>query len=647
MTAQNPDIRRAQLAWGASVAAEWAHFVALGVFAYDHGGSTAVGVAGLMRLLPAAVIAPFAASLGDRFRRERFLLGIVLVGAAALVVSAVGAALDDRVIVFAAASVVGISSTLFRPALVSLLPSLARTAGELIAANGATSTIESLGTLLGPLAAGVLVTFADVRGGVRGRARPCCWCPPPCSRACPCPGASPPPRRDSRVDVLQGFKAIRDVPRARLLVGLIASQTFVRGCLNVLIVVATYQLLHAGATEVGYLTAAIGAGGLIGALGAVSLRGDRLAPPFAWALVFWGIPIMLMAPLPYAAAMIGLLAVLGAANSVVDISGFTLLQRTVPDDVLTRVLGVTWGLAMGATAIGSFVAPVVIGLIGLQPSFLAVGAILPVLVLVTHRRLLEIDADVAPASQIGLIERVTLFTPLSLVAKERIASHLVEVDVAAGEVVIRTGEMGDRFYIVGDGELTIDAGSQSIDVGPGDYFGEIALLQDVPRTATVSATTDARLYALERDDFLAIVTGNAVVRTEAAAVATQRVEDNAAAAERERSAGVDQRPSSRNARTIGLTRSGRVSGAMWPPAGMSWNVQPGHACARISAIARIGRRVAGSVMTSVRQSSAARSSTVVCSSMAASHSWKFGGRSSANRARRLSGIVLQDPSPSQ
>ncbi len=453
--ARNVDIRRAELAWGASVSAEWAHFVALGVFAYGHGGSAAVGVAGLMRLLPAAAIAPFASSLGDRFRRERFLLVLALLGAAALVLSAVGAQMGDRIIVFAAASVVGICSTLFRPALISLLPTLARAARELIAANGATSTIESLGTLIGPLAAGVLVAFVNVgvvfavgaaalltaaallaRVSAQGRA--------------PATGAG--------TGVWEGFRAIGDVPRARLLVGLIAAQTFVRGCLNVLIVVTAYQVLDAGATEVGYLTAAIGAGGLVGALGAISLRGERLVPPFAWALVFWGLPIMLIAPLPYRVPVIVLLAVIGAANSVVDVSGFTLLQRTVPDAVLTRVLGVTWGLAMGAAAIGSFVAPAVLSLIGLRPAFLVVGAILPALVLISHRKLLEMDLEVAPASQLGLVEDVALFAPLSLVAKERIASHLVQVDVAAGDVVIRAGDSGDRFYVVDRGRLTIDVG---------------------------------------------------------------------------------------------------------------------------------------------------------------------------------------------
>ena len=523
VAARNADILRAQLAWGALISAEWAHFVALGVFAYDHGGPAAVGVAGLLRLLPAAAIAPFASSLGDRFRRERFLFALALVGAAGLGVSATGALMDERVVVFVAGSVVGVCSTLFRPALVALLPSLARTARELIAANGATSTIESLGTLVGPLAAGVLVAFADVEVVFMAAAAALLLAALALFRIA-VEGRVATSASGARAEVWHGFKAIGEVPGARLLVGLIASQTFVRGCLNVLIVVTAYQVLDRGATEVGYLTAAIGAGGLLGAVGAISLRGDRLAPPFAWAIVFWGLPIMLIAPLSHAVPIIVLLAVVGAANSVVDVSGFTLLQRTVPDEVLTRVLGVTWGLAMGTAAIGSFIAPAVLDLIGLRPAFLVVGAILPVLILVTHRRLLEIDTEVAPAPQLGLIEDVSLFAPLSLVTKERIASHLVEVDVAAGDVVIRVGDVGDRFYIVGAGELTIDAGTRVVRAGPGDFFGEIALLRDMPRTATVQATTDARVYALDREHFLVAVTGHEQAHIDAHAVAATRLE---------------------------------------------------------------------------------------------------------------------------
>src|SRR5918995_4130928 len=161
---RNTNVRRAELAWGAAIAAEWAHFVALGVFAYEEGGTAAVGIAGLVRLLPAGALAPFAASLGDRFRRERFLLAMALIGAAALAASAAAAFAGSEALVFALAAVVGLSATLTLPALQALLPSLARTPEELIAANGATSTLESLGTLAGPVVAGGLVPLSPVRG---------------------------------------------------------------------------------------------------------------------------------------------------------------------------------------------------------------------------------------------------------------------------------------------------------------------------------------------------------------------------------------------------------------------------------------------------------------------------------------------------
>ena len=305
-----------------------------------------------------------------------------------------------------------------------------------------------------------------------------------------------------------GFEAIALAPRPRLLVGLGVAQCFVRGCLNVLIVVAVFDVLHGSAAEVGYLTAAIGVGGLVGALGAMTLGGRRLAVSFGLALVFWGLPITLIAPRPYFAAAVFLLAVLGAANSVEDVALFTLLQRSVPDDILTRVLGVFWGLAMGAVAIGSIAAPVVVRAVGPRPAFVVVGSILPLLTLATYRRLVEIDGTVAPTPELELIDRVPMFAPLSLAMKERVAATLVPVAVSAGELVIRAGDAGDRFYIVSAGELEIDAGGVHTAAHDGDYFGEIALLRDVPRTATVKATVDSQLYALQREAFLAAVTGH-------------------------------------------------------------------------------------------------------------------------------------------
>jgi MFS family permease len=523
---RNENVRRVELAWGAAIAAEWAHFVALGVFAYQEGGTSAVGIAGLVRLLPAAVVAPFAASLGDRFRRERFLLAMTVIGAIALAGSAAAAYAGDRTVVFVFASVVGLSVTLIRPALQALLPSLARTPEELIASNGATSTVESIGTLVGPLLAGVLVSVADVGlvfalGGVVLLA-----------------GAALLARVkvESRIEltaeadrvsvgrmIAAGFQTVGRTPRARLVVGLIVAQTFVRGCLNVLIVVAAFRILDGSAADVGYLTAAIGIGGLVGAIGAMTLGGRRLAVPFGLSLVFWGIPIILIAPQPYFAAAILLLAIVGAANSVEDVAVFTLLQRIIPNEMLSRVLGLVWGLAMGGVAIGSIAAPALVRAIGPRPAFVLVGSILPLLTLLTYRRLVEIDKRVAPAAELGLIDRVPMFAPLSIATKERVASSLVPIKVSAGELVIRAGEEGDRFYIVGDGELDIDADGRHTTVHEADYFGEIALLRNVPRTATVKAAVDSQLYALQREDFLAAVTGHSAAHAAGEAVAEARL----------------------------------------------------------------------------------------------------------------------------
>ena len=524
--ARNENIRRVELAWGAAIGAEWGHFVALGVYAYEQGGASAVGVAGLVRLLPAAAVAPFAASLGDRFRRERLLLAMTLLGSLALAGSAAAAFAGERVLVFALAALVGLSSTLIRPALQALLPSLARTPEELIASNGATSTIESIGTLVGPLMAGMLVAVGStgivfvagsaaflVAAGLLARVTVEGRIMFTASAA----GASP--RRMASA----GFRAVKNEPNARLVVALVTAQAFVRGCLNVLIVVAVFRVLGGNGADVGYLTAAIGVGGLLGAIGAMTLEGRRLAVPFGLALVFWGLPIALMAPRPYFAVAVALLAIVGAANSVEDVAVFTLLQRIVPDELLTRVLGLLWGLAMGAVAVGSIAAPVVVAAVGPRLALIVVGSILPVLTVAAYRRLVEIDKTIVPAPELELLEEVPMFVPLSIAAKERLAASLVRVFVPVGEQVIRSGDPGDRFYIVDEGELEIDADGLHSTARRADYFGEIALLRDVPRTASVVAAVDSHLFALQRDDFLAAVTGHSVAHATGQAVVEARL----------------------------------------------------------------------------------------------------------------------------
>jgi MFS family permease len=523
---RNENLRRVELAWGAAISAEWAHFVAFGIFAYDEGGAVGVGIAGVVRMLPAALAAPFAASLGDRFRRERFLLANALVGCAALAASAVAFLAGSVVLVFVFAAVVGLASTLVRPALQALLPSLARTPEELIASNGATSTLEGLGTLVGPLVAGVLVSLMDVgiafavgalaflvaavllgRVTVEGRIR-----------------VSVAAGESTVRLLLGGFRAVARKPKPRLVIGLVLAQAFVRGCLNVLIVVAAFRVLDGGAGAVGYMTAAIGVGGLVGAIGAVTLGSRRLAGTFGIALVFWGLPIVLFAPWPELAAALVLLSVVGAANSVEDVALFTLIQRIVPDELLTRVLGLLWGLAMGGVALGSLAAPALVSTIGPRAAFVAVGAILPLLTLLTWRRLVEIDRSVAaPTAELAVIQGEPMFAPLPLAAKEHMAAALVPVAVAAGEAVITAGDPGDRFYIVDEGEFEVVGEGLHTWAHKGDHFGEIALLRDVARTATVKAVVDSKVFALERDDFLAAVTGHPGVRAAGEAVVEERL----------------------------------------------------------------------------------------------------------------------------
>lgn len=297
------------------------------------------------------------------------------------------------------------------------------------------------------------------------------------------------------------------------------AQTFIRGCLNVLIVVAAFRVLRDGAGSVGYMTAAIGVGGLAGALRAMTLRGHRLASPFALSLVSWGLPIALIAPDPKLIFALALLAVVGFANSIEDVAGFTLLQRSIPDEALNSVLGVFWGLAMGAVALGSLAAPSLVSAVGPRLAFLFVGLLLPLVTFAAYRSIAKLDLMAASDQPLAMIESVAMFTPLSLAAKERLAAKLIPISVDAGACITRVGEVGDRFYIVNSGELNVDVDAHSKLIHAGDFFGEVALVRDIPRTATVTASTNSELYGLQRADFLADVTGHRATQRLANAVA--------------------------------------------------------------------------------------------------------------------------------
>jgi MFS family permease len=526
---RNKRLRRVELAYASSVASETAYLVALGVFAYQAGGALAVGIVGLVRMLPAALATPFAALLGDRYSRERVLLFIALGSAVALASSALVFWLGPvEALIYALAAFHAAVSTLLRPALAALVPSLATTPQELVAANGVSMALESVGMLVGPVVGGVLVAVASpgvafafgaaayllamlLLAQVRVEERLL--------------ASSQPDARRTREALVAGLRVVATEPNPRLMVALVGAQTAVRGALNVLIVVVTFRLLEVDSAWVGYLTAALGAGGLLGAVVSPALTGRRLAVPFGVGLILWGLPIALIAAWPEPAVALTLLAAVGFGNSIEDVSLYTILQRMVRDDLLTRVFGVVFGFAVVGLGVGSIVAPALVALFGVRGALVATGLFLVAATLLAWRRLVAIDAvAVPPTRQLSLLSAVPLFEPLSVAAKEHLASRLETRSVPAGTTIVAEGEPGDYFYVIVDGhaDVTVE-GAHVRSQGPGDHFGEIALLRDVPRTATVTARDEMELGTIRRDDFLAVVTGHPAVRAAGEEVVRERL----------------------------------------------------------------------------------------------------------------------------
>jgi predicted MFS family arabinose efflux permease len=466
--------------------------------------------------------------LGDRFSRVRVMVVSDVLRALAMVAAALAVFGDAPAgVVYALAGVVSVVSMAFRPAQAALIPSLATTPSELTAANVASTTIESIGSFAGPALGGLLLAATDAGTVFAATAGAFVWSAAlvlgvESSRA---------EREDTEVsgilsEALAGFRAILGESRLRLVVALYAAQTLVAGALNVLIVVMALDLLDLGNSGPGFLNAAVGVGGLFGAVLALALVGrQRLAGDFGLGLLLWAVPIALIGVWPHEAPALVLLAVVGIGNTLVDVAALTLLQRAAPDEVLARVFGVIESLLVGAIGLGAILAPVLVSAFGADGALIATGAFLAVLAVASWPRLARIDAEVAvPGRELALLTNLPLFAPLPAATVEHLARSLQPVRVVAGEQIVREGEPGDRFYIVASGEVEVAADGKPLrTLGPGEHFGEIALLRAVPRTATVVARQDGELLTLDRDEFVAAVTGHPESREAADAVIGARL----------------------------------------------------------------------------------------------------------------------------
>jgi MFS family permease len=512
-TVRNSNLRRAQLSFGATWTSEWAFTVALAVVAFRDGGATAVGVVTFARMAPAVFLSPLGTALADRFARDRVLVWSCVIRAVAIAAAAVVLAVGgSAVVVYALVAIATAAFTVFRPAHTALLPALCMTPLELTSANVVRGLIDSLGTLLGPLVAALLLALASptmvfvstaaLALGSGALLLGLSYEAAPRPKPLPLPRIVP--------ETVDGFRALVRYRDAGLLIGLALAQTVTRGFLTVFVVVVAIDLLEMGEPGVGLLTAAVGAGAVASSLGAVMfVRGARLAVLEGLGVVLWGLALTLSGALPYEPVVVALMCVIGIGNALVDIGLHTLPARLVPDELLARVFGAKESLTAAAVAVGSFVTPFAIALLGIRGALVVLGLFAPALVVLAWARLRAIDGSIAHRdAEVKVLNRVGMLRALPMAAVDDLARRVEHADFAAGHVVVRQGERGDRFYVIADGEAdVIRDGRQVGTLESGEGFGEIALLRDVPQTATVSARTPLRLFTLRLSDLLCVRPG--------------------------------------------------------------------------------------------------------------------------------------------
>lgn len=513
---KNPNTAMLGGATAASSFATWCFTIALGVYGFDAHGAAGVGIVALIRFLPAALVSPLVGLLIDRFPRRSVMLGSAVAAAVVLCAAAVATALDaPTAVVFAFPALFAVAYCGYAPAHAALTPTLVETPQQLSASNVAHSVMENAGFLLAALVAGVLLgpTSPAYVIGVAAAAAVlvCLFVYRVHGDQRPDYVAEKDEVAGAFREVTLGLRTLAGDPALRLSSATMVLLFLFEGFADVMVVVVALELLHLEEGAVGFLNATWGIGAVIGAVALAMLfdRG-RLVPAIAGGSLLLGLATMLPAITPEPpAAYLGWLGI-GIGFVFVEVAAKTLMQRLGSDETLGRVIGALESGRQGAMALGSIGAVLLVELLHVRGTLFALGALLPVFVALAWTRLRahEVGAPVAE-EHYRLLRGNSIFSPLPLATLERLSHDLEPVEVPGGKDVIVQGEIGDRFFLIEDGQVEVfEDGVFRRNEGPGESFGEIALLHDVPRTATVRTTVDTRLLALEQDQFLLAVTGH-------------------------------------------------------------------------------------------------------------------------------------------
>jgi len=508
-----PALRRVLVAFLLFRTAELALWVTLLVWAFERGGAAASGAIAVVQLVPATLVAQLGSVLSDRVTRTKMLRVSYLLQATAALITGAGLLLGLPFwgIALLGATVAS-AMALTRPAHHALLPEIARTPDELTAGNAASAAAEGLAAFLGPAAAGALLAVVGpalvfvamsaaglVGALITGRIELLQWSV----------GGE---RGSYWADAVEGVRTVTRDPAAGILTLMVGGQVVVLGLLDVLAVVLALDIIGTGPSGPGLITSALGVGALFGAGISVSLIGSRrLAPALAVGILATSIPIGLAGVLPSYLAAVILFTVAGGGKALFDVAARTLLHRNTAPRVLARIFGVQEALLMAGTALGAALVPVLVSLLGSQGAFLAAGILLPVLGIAGWTRIRRLDrTSVLPGPALELLRQVPMFGALPQPQLEQLAQALHPPErFRSGEVVLAEGEAGDHYYVIDSGTVeVVQSGRLLATLGHGQGFGEIALLRDVPRTATVRARDDVVVVALSREDFLLAVTGS-------------------------------------------------------------------------------------------------------------------------------------------
>ncbi len=553
---ENPVLRRVGFAYALFGTAEFGIWITLLVFAYGHGGPSASMLMVLVQLIPCIALGPFLGALADRRRPSRVLC--VGYGLQALSMGAVAVAISlgaPAVVVFVLAPLTSLSFTVTRPPQAALLPTIVRTPNELTAANVMTGWTDAAGALVGPAMVGILLawrgpglavaamagmtvisTFLVVR--VVGPAAAIS------SDVVP-DGEESGGEKDTRTANLiarvgRALASIRTGAGSNLLVTvrnpqirvLLALHTFyfvLIGALDLLCVILAVDYLHMGPGGPGYLNAALGGGALLAGFVTAFLVGRRhLARTLTVTLSIAVLALALIGAIPRVAPAILLIGTVGLAGAVFDVTGRTLLQRSAPSDAIAGTFSILEALMDSGLALGAVLVRVAIAIGGLKAALFAPAVVALLLIAWLWRRILKIDSSATvPQVEIQLLRRMSIFAALPAPSLEGIARDLEPLTVSQGTVVIKEGERGHSYYTVAEGELAISRDGQLLQmVSRGDGFGEIALIRDVPRQATVTAATDASLYTLDGELFVQAVTGHATSKSAVGRIITRHLGEN-------------------------------------------------------------------------------------------------------------------------